>query len=158
MLDPCDRPASPRQPSASRLAASPRLTEVVPHDRPCRLRGIFGLCWRRWAGSMLPWWPTRFISRLGRWPARSGRGLRLCLSPAVSVLIVAKNEAHNLAGCLASVSWADERVVVVDSASARRYSGYCDGEADIALVRILTTSPINGTPHWRWRRVLGAVD
>ncbi len=37
--------------------------------------------------------------------------------PRVSVLIVAKNEAHNLAECLTAVSWAEERVVVVDSAS-----------------------------------------
>jgi glycosyltransferase involved in cell wall biosynthesis len=33
------------------------------------------------------------------------------------VLIVAKNEAHNLGACLDAVRWADERVVVVDPAS-----------------------------------------
>ena len=37
--------------------------------------------------------------------------------PRLSVLIVAKNEAHNLADCLRAASWADERVVVVDPAS-----------------------------------------
>ena len=37
--------------------------------------------------------------------------------PRLSVLVVAKNEAHNLADCLAAASWADERVVVVDPAS-----------------------------------------
>ena len=37
--------------------------------------------------------------------------------PRVSVLIVAKNEAHNLADCLAAASWAFERIVVVDPVS-----------------------------------------
>ena len=52
--------------------------------------------------------------------------------PRLSVLIVAKNEAHNLADCLAAASWADERVVVVDPASrdatleiARQEGGRC---------------------------------
>ncbi|MHB1558966.1 MAG: glycosyltransferase family 2 protein [Isosphaeraceae bacterium] len=38
-------------------------------------------------------------------------------NPSVSVLVVARNEAHNLADCLAAARWADERVVVVDAAS-----------------------------------------
>jgi glycosyltransferase involved in cell wall biosynthesis len=37
--------------------------------------------------------------------------------PRLSVLIVAKNEAHNLADCLMAASWAFERVVVVDQVS-----------------------------------------
>ena len=37
--------------------------------------------------------------------------------PRVSVLILARDEAHNLADCLTSVAWADETVVVVDRAS-----------------------------------------
>jgi glycosyltransferase involved in cell wall biosynthesis len=45
--------------------------------------------------------------------------------PRVSVLIVAKDEAENLAECLESVSWAYQRVVVVDQASK-------DGTLDIA--------------------------
>ena len=43
--------------------------------------------------------------------------------PRVSVLIVAKNEAHNLADCLAAASWAFERVVVVDPVSRDRDAG-----------------------------------
>ncbi len=37
--------------------------------------------------------------------------------PTVSALIVAKDEAHHLADCLSSLSWADETIVVVDAAS-----------------------------------------
>jgi glycosyltransferase involved in cell wall biosynthesis len=37
--------------------------------------------------------------------------------PRVSVLILARDEAANLPGCLRSVAWADEVVVVVDRAS-----------------------------------------
>ncbi len=47
----------------------------------------------------------------------------------ISALIVAKDEAHHLADCLASLAWADETIVVVDAAStdateavARRYA------------------------------------
>jgi glycosyltransferase involved in cell wall biosynthesis len=43
----------------------------------------------------------------------------------ISVLVVARNEAHNLAACLAATAWADERVVVVDARS-------CDGTLAIA--------------------------
>jgi hypothetical protein len=57
------------------------------------------------------------------------------VEPRVSILIVAKNEAYNLADCLAAANWAFERVVVVDRASrdatlevARRY-------ADVVAVR-----------------------
>ena len=42
----------------------------------------------------------------------------------LSVIIIAKNEAVNIADCIASVSWADE-IIVVDSGSE-------DGTADIA--------------------------
>jgi glycosyltransferase involved in cell wall biosynthesis len=44
--------------------------------------------------------------------------------PALSVIIITKNEAHNLADCLASVAFADERIVVD--------AGSTDGTADIA--------------------------
>ena len=37
--------------------------------------------------------------------------------PTISVLILAKNEAHNLPGCLHTVSWANEVIVLVDKAS-----------------------------------------
>jgi glycosyltransferase involved in cell wall biosynthesis len=56
--------------------------------------------------------------------------------PRLSVLIVAKNEAHNLGGCLASTSWADERVVVVDPASRDVTLDIAKREADIAVLRI----------------------
>jgi glycosyltransferase involved in cell wall biosynthesis len=56
--------------------------------------------------------------------------------PRLSVLVVAKNEAHNLAGCLASASWADERIVVVDPASRDATLDTARREADIAVVRI----------------------
>ncbi len=56
--------------------------------------------------------------------------------PRLSVLVVAKNEAHNLADCLAAASWAFER-------SRRRRPGQprCDSwkspssEADVVAVR-----------------------
>lgn len=38
-------------------------------------------------------------------------------SPTLSALIVARDEAANLAGCLEALAWADEIVVVVDRAS-----------------------------------------
>lgn len=45
--------------------------------------------------------------------------------PRISVLILAKDEAENLPGCLASVAWADEVIVIVDRAS-------CDATLEIA--------------------------
>lgn len=44
--------------------------------------------------------------------------------PALSVILITKNEAHNIEGCLASVAFADERIVVD--------AGSTDGTADIA--------------------------
>ncbi len=44
--------------------------------------------------------------------------------PSLTVIVITKNEAHNIAACLASVSFADQ-IVVVDSGST-------DGTADIA--------------------------
>lgn len=40
--------------------------------------------------------------------------------PRISALIVAKDEAEDLPGCLESLAWADETVVVVDAASLDR--------------------------------------
>lgn len=45
-------------------------------------------------------------------------------TPALSVIIITKNEARNIEGCLASVAFADERIVVD--------AGSTDGTADIA--------------------------
>ncbi len=43
---------------------------------------------------------------------------------SISVVIVAKNEAHDIAACLASAAWAEERLVVD--------TGSTDGTADLA--------------------------
>jgi glycosyltransferase involved in cell wall biosynthesis len=56
--------------------------------------------------------------------------------PRLSVLVVAKNEAHNLRGCLASASWTDERVVVVDPASRDVTLEIAKREADVVVLRI----------------------
>jgi glycosyltransferase involved in cell wall biosynthesis len=53
----------------------------------------------------------------------------------LSALIVARNEEHNLRSCLTSVSWADERVVVVDSSSDDATLEIARRHADIVLVR-----------------------
>jgi glycosyltransferase involved in cell wall biosynthesis len=55
--------------------------------------------------------------------------------PRISVLVVARNEAHNLAECLASAGWADERVVVVDPDSRDATLAIAQREADAVLVR-----------------------
>ena len=55
--------------------------------------------------------------------------------PRLSVLIVAKNEAHNLADCLQAASWADERVVVVDAASRDATAEIAVSMADVVIVR-----------------------
>ena len=55
--------------------------------------------------------------------------------PRLSVLIVAKNEAHNLADCLAAASWADERIVVVDPASRDATLEIARQQAEVVAVR-----------------------
>jgi glycosyltransferase involved in cell wall biosynthesis len=55
--------------------------------------------------------------------------------PRLSVLVVAKNEAHNLSDCLESVRWADERVVVVDPASHDDTLEIAERDADVVAVR-----------------------
>jgi glycosyltransferase involved in cell wall biosynthesis len=55
--------------------------------------------------------------------------------PRISALILAKDEAHNLPGCLASVRWADEVVVVVDDASRDRTEDIARRGADRVAVR-----------------------
>ncbi len=55
--------------------------------------------------------------------------------PRLSVLVVARNEAHNLAGCLAAARFADERVVVVDAHSRDETLGIARRDADIVAVR-----------------------
>lgn len=55
--------------------------------------------------------------------------------PRISVLIVARDEAHNLAECLAAARWADERVVVVDAASRDATHAIASRDADVVAVR-----------------------
>jgi glycosyltransferase involved in cell wall biosynthesis len=53
----------------------------------------------------------------------------------VSILILAKNEAHNLPDCLASVRWADEVVVVVDRESRDDTEAVARRAATVVVVR-----------------------
>jgi glycosyltransferase involved in cell wall biosynthesis len=55
--------------------------------------------------------------------------------PRLSVLIVAKNEAHNLAECLAATSWAFERIVVVDPVSRDATLEIAQRQAEVVAVR-----------------------
>jgi glycosyltransferase involved in cell wall biosynthesis len=55
--------------------------------------------------------------------------------PSLSVLIVAKDEAHNLAECLALARWANQRVVVVDRDSRDATLEVAQRDADIVTVR-----------------------
>jgi glycosyltransferase involved in cell wall biosynthesis len=56
--------------------------------------------------------------------------------PRISVLVVARDEAQNLADCLAAARWADERVVVVDAASRDATRETAHREADLVAVRV----------------------
>lgn len=53
----------------------------------------------------------------------------------VSVLILAKNEAHNLPRCLDTVSWANEVIVVVDRASRDDTQAIAQRGADLVAIR-----------------------
>jgi glycosyltransferase involved in cell wall biosynthesis len=55
--------------------------------------------------------------------------------PRLSVLVVARNEAMNLEGCLVSARFADERVVVVDAASEDATLEIARRHADRVCVR-----------------------
>jgi glycosyltransferase involved in cell wall biosynthesis len=55
--------------------------------------------------------------------------------PRISALIVAKDEAENLPGCLESLAWADETIVVVDAASSDRTEALARRLASRVLVR-----------------------
>jgi glycosyltransferase involved in cell wall biosynthesis len=56
--------------------------------------------------------------------------------PRITVLVVAKDEAHNLADCLAAAAWADERVVVVDATSRDATVEIARRDADIVAIRV----------------------
>ena len=130
-----DRVGRKSDPRTSAAVSSPARRGRAP-DRP-RRRALASL---DRAGAPGPagrsrWRLMRSISRPGPWPVRSGRG-SVMPEPRLSVLVVAKNEAHNLADCLASASWADERVVVVDPASRDATLEIAKREADVVALRI----------------------
>ena len=56
-------------------------------------------------------------------------------SPRISALIVARDEAENLPGCLESLGWVDETVVVVDAASLDRTESIARSMASKVIVR-----------------------
>ena len=53
----------------------------------------------------------------------------------VSALVIARNEAANLPDCLASLSWCDERLVVVDASSHDTTENVARRHADRVIVR-----------------------
>ena len=55
--------------------------------------------------------------------------------PRLSVLVVARDEAHNLTDCLAAARWADELVVVVDGRSRDTTLHIARQVADVVVVR-----------------------
>lgn len=57
--------------------------------------------------------------------------------PDLSVIIITKNEAHNIEGCLASVAFADERIVV----------DACSSDATAEIARRLGAQ-VHVTPDW----------
>jgi len=56
-------------------------------------------------------------------------------APTVSALVLARDEAENLDGCLAALAWADERIVVVDPASQDATEAIARSLADVVVVR-----------------------
>jgi glycosyltransferase involved in cell wall biosynthesis len=55
--------------------------------------------------------------------------------PTVSALVIARDEAHNLPGCLEALAWVDERIVVVDPASRDATEAVARAHADRVIVR-----------------------
>lgn len=59
--------------------------------------------------------------------------------PLLSAVVIARDEAHELAGCLDALAWADERVVVVDAASTDATEAIARAKADRVIVRPFDT-------------------
>ena len=59
--------------------------------------------------------------------------------PRVSAVILARNEARELPGCLDALAWADERIVVVDPASTDATEAVARRLADRTIVRRFDT-------------------
>jgi glycosyltransferase involved in cell wall biosynthesis len=66
--------------------------------------------------------------------ARSNRPAKQ-LHSNVSALVIARDEAANLIDCLASLSWCDERIVVVDAASRDSTEILARQYADVVIIR-----------------------
>lgn len=56
-------------------------------------------------------------------------------TPTLSALVLARDEAANLPGCLDALAWADERIVVVDPASVDDTEAIARRLAEIVIVR-----------------------
>ncbi len=98
--------------------------------------GTSGSSWPRrparpGAGRLRPLFPGPGHRRRGE----EGGASCLIDRPRISALIVAKDEAENLPGCLESLAWADETVVVVDAASRDRTEAIARTLAIAVLVR-----------------------
>jgi glycosyltransferase involved in cell wall biosynthesis len=78
------------------------------------------------------------MSIAGIEPARTGPGSAALPRPTLSALVVARNEAHQLADCLSCLVFADEIVVVLDR---------CDDRSD-AIARRFTDRVLEGA----WER------
>jgi glycosyltransferase involved in cell wall biosynthesis len=59
----------------------------------------------------------------------------MAAEPRISALVLARDEAANLPGCLASLAWVDEIVVVVDAASRDATLEIAERDADAVVVR-----------------------
>src|SRR5262249_1457786 len=127
------RSPQPRCPWRAGIILTARPRSCGCSDMPISA-GTCGSSWPRSGGWMWPSSPTPPISPPGPWPGRSGRG-GVMRKPHVSVLVVARDEADNLADCLAAARWADERVVVVDAASRDATLEIARRDADLVAVR-----------------------
>ena len=102
-----------------------RLRSVRWHDLEAarRLAGHADVRWHLWIVlALLGRLDLALVAYAAYFPLRAlGGGIEEgggpCLSLASAVLVVARDEERNLAGCLDSARFADERVVVVDAAS-----------------------------------------
>src|SRR5579883_1453970 len=96
--------------------------------------GISGSSWPRSGDSMSPWCSTRPIFPSARW--RRWRRRRVGMADSrVSVLILAKDEAANLPGCLETVAWGNDVIVVVDRASRDHTHAIAQRGADLVAIR-----------------------